>query len=104
MDQEQISLIQIEKELICQFGRPTVRYDHAFIVKNGDQKFAFLIDKVNDIVYGSGNNNKYGTLATGDEEDIIGEFKRIDNLSGRNIIEFDAGLNHVLAKTKNGEL
>src|SRR5688500_10170736 len=102
-----ISLIELEKHLVCHFGKPINRYDHVFIFNTDTDaeyaSFAYLLDRENDIVYGSGSNHN-GVLAIGCMHPIKNRFEKIESLSGMSIIDMDAGKSHVLALTKDGKV
>ncbi|KAH7638224.1 rcc1 domain containing protein [Dermatophagoides farinae] len=60
----------------------------------------------NDHVYSYGRNN-CGCLGIGndyDNQDLIVEPQKIHRLCGRKIVEFSAGRNHILARSKNGKI
>lgn len=67
------------------------------------QKACFVLDHGNDIVYASGYNGD-GRLATGDKENIENGFKKIDALSGQQIVEIQVGFDHILALKANGQI
>lgn len=97
-------------DLISHFGEFEGRFDDAFILgtcigdpENTKGRWAFLVDRVEDVVYGSGSNI-HGVLATGDTQDIKDEFKKIPNLCGKGIIDFAAGGSHMLALSLDGKV
>lgn len=88
-----------------EFVRPQVAYDSFWVFKSSTNnlRFAFLLDRSKDIVYGAGCNHE-GQLATGNTEDIRPEFQVIGNLSGRGILAFRVCCDIVLAVTKGNKL
>ncbi|OTF82930.1 RCC1 domain containing protein [Euroglyphus maynei] len=57
----------------------------------------------NDNVYSYGRNN-CGCLGIGEGDELIVEPRKIQRLCGRKIVEFSAGRNHILARSKNGKI
>lgn len=103
---DQISTVV--NDLISHFGKFEGRYDDAFILgtttsssKKG--RWAFLVDREEDVIYGSGSNAN-GVLATGDTQDIKDGFKKIPNLCEKGIIAFAVGDRHMLALSLDGHV
>src|SRR5688500_1380282 len=93
-----MDLVDIGDALVSRFGTPVDHYDDIFIFGEAPQSFAFLLDRERDIVYGSGSNIS-GVLEPINVGSSFNQFRKIDTISGKSIINLVAGREHVLALT-----